>query len=162
MHGRGAAPARPERLHALGGTPTPPEPHNSSPVLRRKYVPVRRRVLLVDDETSIHDALRPLLEIEGLDVVASRTLEGAMEALNDESFDVVLADLSLSGTGGREGLALAEWIRKERPALDVVLLTAYGGRDLEEEARRRGGIEVWNKGGDVVRLVQRIAHGSGS
>jgi len=119
-------------------------------------------VLLVDDETSIHDALRPLLEIEGLEVVASRTLEGAMEALNDESFDVVLADLSLSGTGGREGLDLAEWIRKERPALDVVLLTAYGGRDLEEEARRRGGIEVWNKGGDVLRLVQRIAHGSGS
>jgi len=123
---------------------------------------VRRKVLLVDDEPSIHEALRPLLEIEGLDVVGSRTLDEAMEALNGDTFDVVLADLSLTGTGGREGLALAEWIRRERPALDVVLLTAYGGRDLEEEARRRGGIEVWNKGGDVLRLVQRIAHGSGS
>jgi DNA-binding NtrC family response regulator len=116
-------------------------------------------VLLVDDEPSIHDALRPLLELEGLDVVGSRTLGEALEALNAATFDVVLADLSLSGTGGREGLALAEWVRRERPGLDVVLLTAYGGRDVEEEARCRGRIEVWNKGGDVLRLVQRIAYG---
>jgi DNA-binding NtrC family response regulator len=116
-------------------------------------------VLLVDDEPSILDALRPLLEMEGLDVAASRTLDEAIGALNEESFDVVLADLSLSGAGGREGLDLAEWIRRERPAVDVVLLTAYGGRDVEEEARRRGAIEVWNKGADVLPLVRRIANG---
>lgn len=158
--GRGAAPAEPRRLLAPGGTPTPPpEPLNSLPGTRRKDTPVRRKVLLVDDEPSIHDALRPLLEIEGLDVVAKRTLDEAFEALDKETFDVVLADLSLSGADGREGLELIEWVRKKKPSLDVLLFTAYGGPGLEMEAHRRGATEIWNKGGDVLRLVQRIARG---
>lgn len=117
-------------------------------------------MLVVDDEPSVHEALRPLLEMEGLEVVGSRTLGEARGALAAEPFDVVLADLSLSGAGGREGLILLEWLRREMPSLDVLLFTAYGGPELRDEALRLGAGEVWSKSGDVVALVRRIARGS--
>ena len=65
------------------------------------------RVLVVEDEQKVANALREGLEGEKYDVVVERTGEGAFFRVNTETFDVILLDLGLPGRGGLEILARA-------------------------------------------------------
>ena len=60
------------------------------------------RILVVEDEQKVADALREGLEDERYDVVVERTGEGAFFRVNTETFDVVLLDLTLPGRDGLE------------------------------------------------------------
>src|SRR5688572_16534581 len=63
------------------------------------------RVLVVEDERKVADALHDGLEREGFQVVVERTGEGAFFRVTTETFDVVLLDLGLPLRGGIEILS---------------------------------------------------------
>ena len=65
-------------------------------------MPQRIRVLVVEDEQKVANALREGLEGESYDVVVERTGEGAFFRVNTETFDVILLDLGLPGRDGLE------------------------------------------------------------
>jgi len=79
------------------------------------------RILVVEDEQKVADALREGLEDDGYDVVVERTGEGAFFRVNTETFDVVLLDLTLPG---RDGLEILRALRKRRMETPVLVLTA--------------------------------------
>jgi DNA-binding response OmpR family regulator len=79
------------------------------------------RILVVEDEQKVADALRDGLEDERYDVVVERTGEGAFFRVNTETFDVVLLDLTLPG---RDGLEILRAIRRRRMETPVLVLTA--------------------------------------
>jgi DNA-binding response OmpR family regulator len=79
------------------------------------------RVLVVEDEQKVADALRDGLEAEHYDVVVEATGEGAFLRTTTEAFDLVLLDLGLPGRGGLEVLAA---IRRLKIRIPVVVLTA--------------------------------------
>jgi len=79
------------------------------------------RILVVEDEQKVADALREGLEDERYDVVVERTGEGAFFRVNTETFDVVLLDLTLPG---RDGLEILRAIRQRRMETPVLVLTA--------------------------------------
>jgi DNA-binding response OmpR family regulator len=79
------------------------------------------RILVVEDEQKVADALREGLEDERYDVVVERTGEGAFFRVNTETFDVVLLDLTLPG---RDGLEILRAIRRRRMETPVLVLTA--------------------------------------
>jgi two-component system copper resistance phosphate regulon response regulator CusR len=79
------------------------------------------RILVVEDEQKVADALREGLEDERYDVVVERTGEGAFFRVNTETFDVVLLDLTLPG---RDGLEILRALRKRRMETPVLVLTA--------------------------------------
>ena len=113
-------------------------------------------MLLVDDDPSIHAALAPILELEGLGMRSVTTLAEAMRVVESEPCDFVLADLSLSDARGTEGLALIAWLHTQRPDLPVVLFTARGSAEIFAEARRRGAVDAWSKDLPIPELVRRI------
>ena len=81
----------------------------------------RMRILVVEDEQKVADALREGLEDERYDVVVERTGEGAFFRVNTETFDVVLLDLTLPG---RDGLEILRALRQRRMETPVLVLTA--------------------------------------
>jgi DNA-binding response OmpR family regulator len=79
------------------------------------------RILVVEDEQKVADALREGLEDERYDVVVERTGEGAFFRVNTETFDVVVLDLTLPG---RDGLEILRALRQRRMETPVLVLTA--------------------------------------
>jgi DNA-binding response OmpR family regulator len=79
------------------------------------------RVLVVEDEMKVANALREGLEGEKFEVIVERTGEGAFFRVNTESFDVILLDLTLPG---RDGLEILQALRQRGVKAPVLVLTA--------------------------------------
>jgi two-component system, OmpR family, copper resistance phosphate regulon response regulator CusR len=85
------------------------------------------RVLVVEDEWKVADALRDGLEAERYEVAVERSGEGAFYRTSTEAFDLILLDLGLPGRNGLEILAA---LRQKRITVPVIVLTA---RDSVED-----------------------------
>jgi DNA-binding response OmpR family regulator len=79
------------------------------------------RVLVVEDEQKVADALHDGLEREGFEVVVERTGEGAFFRVTTETFDVVLLDLGLPG---RSGIEILSAVRQRGLKTPVLVVTA--------------------------------------
>ena len=79
------------------------------------------RILVVEDEQKVANALREGLEGERYDVVVERTGENAFFRLTTEAFDLILLDLGLPG---RDGLEILATLRAKGVKTPVLILTA--------------------------------------
>jgi len=79
------------------------------------------RVLVVEDEPKVANALREGLEAEGYDIVVEETGEGAFYRTITEAFDLILLDLGLPG---RSGLDILATVRRKDIKTSVIVLTA--------------------------------------
>lgn len=79
-------------------------------------------VLVVDDDASICQSLKQLLEAERCCIETAASGVYAMEWLGRRSFDVVLSDVVMPDMDGYE---LYQTVKKSMPALPVVLMTAF-------------------------------------
>jgi DNA-binding response OmpR family regulator len=100
------------------------------------------RVLVVDDERFFREAIREILEGEGLEVgLAENAAEGHARAL-DPSVGVLVLDIQLPD---RNGLDVLRGLREERPELRVVVLSAHTDQEYVLEALRLGACDYLAK-----------------
>lgn len=92
-------------------------------------------VLVVDDEPVIRDTLCEFLTQEGFDVVACATGEEALSLTVSREFDLALCDINLPGL---DGIQVLEQLRKSRPDMFVILITAYGTVETAVESFQKG------------------------
>src|SRR5262245_41221852 len=85
------------------------------------------RVLVVEDEQKVANALREGLEGERHEVVVEDTGDGAFSRLSTDAFDMILLDLNLPG---KDGLEILSTIRSRGVTTPVLVLTA---RDTLED-----------------------------
>jgi DNA-binding NarL/FixJ family response regulator len=106
--------------------------------------PARPRVLLVEDDRGLREALRDLLEDFDVEVVGDAVdgEEGVRMTLELDP-DVVLMDLRMPVLGGLEA---AGQIRDRRPDVPVIILTAYDDPALKDGAERSGAYAYLVKG----------------
>ena len=100
------------------------------------------RVLVVDDDELILRSCRWILRQPDLDVALCTDGTQALEALRRAPFDVVLTDLTMPGLDGH---ALLKRIKREWPAVEVVIMTANGSIPSAIEATRDGAHEYLQK-----------------
>ena len=99
------------------------------------------RVLLIEDETNIAEAIRFILTRDGCEVEVLGDGAAALERLSGALPDLVILDLMLPGLSGLEVLAALRADRRTA-ALPVMMLTAKGqGRD--REAAERAGVSAF-------------------
>ena len=79
------------------------------------------RILIVEDEKKVADAVREGLSGEHYEAVVARTGEDAFFRINTETFDVILLDIMLPG---RDGLEVLKTIRAQGVTTPVLILTA--------------------------------------
>ena len=82
------------------------------------------RILVVEDERKLAQALHTALKAEHYEVVVAPTGEDGFFRANAESFDLVLLDLMLPG---RNGLEILQTLRKRQLQTPVLILTARDG-----------------------------------
>ncbi len=102
----------------------------------------KERILVVDDEQGIRDLVCDILASDGYEVDAAPSAAAALELLARRDFAIVLSDVKMPGMSGIE--LLAE-IKKRRPALPVILLTAFGTIPQAVEAIREGALDFLEK-----------------
>jgi two-component system, NtrC family, response regulator GlrR len=112
------------------------------------------RLLVVDDDTDLLRLLSMRLKASGYHVSTAETAEAALVRLAVERFNLVVSDVRLPD---RDGLALFEDIRRQHPALPVILLTAHGTIPDAVEATSRGVAGYLTKPFDSQALLARIA-----
>ena len=93
------------------------------------------RVLVVDDEERMRSIIRKELERKGYRVDEAASGKAALEAAEQQSYDVVLLDLRMPGMTGLEALAR---FREIPPAPEIIIVTGFGTIDTAIEAMRLG------------------------
>ena len=110
-------------------------------------------ILLVEDEPGIVDFVRRGLEAEGFAVeVALDGLEGERLALTG-SFDAIVLDLMLPGRGGLEIMAS---VRREKPSLPVIVLSARGEVEDRVLGLDAGAVDYLVKPFSLAELIARV------
>ena len=92
----------------------------------------RRRILLVDDNVEVAEALGMVLDIMGNEVVIEHDAPGALARAKTETFDICVLDIGLPGMDGYE---LARHLRAS-PGGQGAVLVAHTGYGQEEDRRK--------------------------
>jgi DNA-binding NtrC family response regulator len=93
------------------------------------------RALIIDDEEYVRLVLDQALREEGYEVMAAKTGQAGIEALQAAPFDCVITDLRMPGLDGR---AVLKWVKEHQPAVDVLMLTGHGDIKDAVEAIKHG------------------------
>ena len=81
-----------------------------------------KKILVVDDEPSVCETVKMLLEFDGHTVVMADDAERALGLFDDGQFDVVVTDYTMPGMKGDE---LAVALKARVPGLPVIMVTAH-------------------------------------
>ncbi|WP_213876043.1 sigma-54 dependent transcriptional regulator [Pseudomonas sp. dw_358] len=118
------------------------------------------KVLLVEDDRALREALGDTLEIGGYEYEAVGSAEEALAAANAEAFGMVITDVNMPGMDGHQLLAA---LRKSQPQLPVLLMTAHGAVERAVDAMRQGAADYLVKPFEPRALLELVArHGQGS
>ena len=112
------------------------------------------RVLVVDDEREMCEAIAAGLGPRGFEIESHTSGEAALAALDTAEVDVVLTDLNMRGM---DGLALCERVVASRPDVPVVVITAFGSLETAIAAIRAGAYDFITKPVKMEALA--VAHG---
>lgn len=117
------------------------------------------KILLVEDDRSLREALADTLALGGHDYRAVDCAETALLAIAEESFGLVVSDVNMPGMDGHQLLAQ---IRQRQPQLPVLLMTAFGAVERAVDAMRQGAVDYLVKPFEpkaLLSLVDRHALG---
>jgi len=107
-------------------------------------------VLVVDDETSIRDAIRQILEYEGHDVAVAEDGMDALDHVEARRPDLIFLDVKMPGLDGLEVLSR---IRENDPSALVVMISGHGTIETAVDATRAGAFDFLQKPLDSDRLL---------
>jgi two-component system nitrogen regulation response regulator GlnG len=110
-------------------------------------------LLIVDDEPSIRYSFQRAFEGDDLCVRTARTAAEGLQAVRQETPDVVVLDLQLPDGSG---LDVFQELHADHPRLPVIFITAHGTTETAIEAMKHGAFDYLVKPVDVDRLGQII------
>lgn len=117
------------------------------------------RILIVDDEPSVGDALRLVLESNGYEVVlVTKGLDGIDEA-RTKPFGFSVVDLYLTDISGFQVIAD---LRNLQPQIPIILITAHGSPQVFDEAKRLGAVGALAKPfhpSELLKVIDSHLHG---
>lgn len=111
------------------------------------------RILVIDDERSIRNTLKDILEYEKYEVdLAEDGLKG-LEKIKSGDFDVVLCDIKMPGL---DGIEVLEKLNESSSDVPVVMISGHGNIDTAVEAIKKGAFDFIEKPLDLNRLLITI------
>ncbi|WP_312324799.1 sigma-54 dependent transcriptional regulator [Soonwooa sp.] len=115
------------------------------------------RILIIDDEEKIRTLLARILGLEDFDVITVSNLKAATKRLELEDIDVVVCDVKLPDGSGVD---FSKLVKNQYPAIEVILLTAFGNIPDGVQAIKNGAFDYITKGDDnnkIIPLVYKAA-----
>src|SRR6185369_9038846 len=113
---------------------------------------VMAKILVVDDQDMMRDSLAAILAREGHEIIAANDGQAAISRLAGSKIDLVITDLKMPRMTGIE--LLAE-VKKLKPDVPVVLMTAFASVQTAVEAMKLGAYDYIQKpfDGDEIKLL---------
>ena len=117
-------------------------------------------VLVIDDNPTVGTALEVLFSLHDLRTLHATSPQQGLDLLRRESVDLVIQDMNFTGdtTSGEEGQALFHEIRALRPALPVILMTAWTHLESAVDLVRAGAADYLAKPWDDRKLLAAVAN----
>lgn len=119
----------------------------------------KTRILIVDDEPSVGDALRLVLESNGYEVVlVTKGLDGIDQA-RTKLFGFSVVDLYLTDISGFQVISD---LRDLQPQIPILLITAHGSPQVFDEAKRLGAVGALAKPfhpAELLKVIDSHLHG---
>lgn len=115
---------------------------------------MKPRLLFVDDEETIRITLPAILRTEGFEVFVAATVSEALDAINRDKFDILLADLNIGQPG--DGFTVVSAMRRTQPSVATFILTGYPDFQSALEAIRQQVDDYLTKPADIGTLVQTL------
>jgi DNA-binding response OmpR family regulator len=113
----------------------------------------QKHILLADDDKELCGELTGILEENGYTVCCVHSGEDAIKKVKKKNFSAVLLDLKMPGIGGFE--AFRE-IRKTRPALPVIIITAALSSEVEKDLPDVKSIPVIYKPFGIAEILEKL------
>ena len=113
-----------------------------------------KRVLVVDDDASIHGIVSEVLEDDGIEVTTAGSAEEAIEILGNDEFALVMSDIRLPGING---IGLLKHVKKVAPRTLVIIITSHGSMQTSVEAIKLGALDYILKPFEDLSLISDAA-----
>ena len=109
-----------------------------------------KRLLVIDDEENILDAIKIILEEMGHSVdTCQDPFEGERKALNT-AYDLIITDLRMPGKNGAE---IAKTILSQKKDARLLVITAYANDTLASEALKAGALGLVRKPFEISKIL---------
>ncbi len=95
----------------------------------------KERVLIIEDDEEMRALLSEMIEEEGYRVTSVDNGSEAFRKLVKESFDLIITDIHMPGL---TGLDILPGIKKLLPEASIIVITAFGGEEVQQKALERG------------------------
>ena len=116
-------------------------------------------ILVVDDEPSVGDALRLVLESNGYEVVLATTGQDGIEQARQRRFGFSVVDLFLTDISGFQ---VIKDLLTLQPQIPILLISAHGSPQIFDEAKRLGAIGALAKPfppAEILKVISSHVHG---
>jgi DNA-binding NtrC family response regulator len=110
-------------------------------------------ILVTDDEKSIRNSLKEILEFEGYRVLEAETGNRAFETIKKERIDLMLLDIKMKGM---DGLEVLEKIKEDSHLFPVIMISGHGNIEIAVEATKTGAFDFIAKPPDLNRLLVSV------
>lgn len=116
-------------------------------------IPMENTILIIDDELKIRSLLARIIELEGFKVLQAPTAKEGLKLLQNQEVHVLISDVKLPDANG---VALVLAIKKIRPYVEVINLTAFGTIADGVKAMRNGAFDYITKGDDNDKIIPLV------
>lgn len=110
-------------------------------------------ILVVDDELSMREFLKILLEKEGYSITTAPDATKALSMLEKETYELVISDVKMPGIGG---LPLLEKIKEINSNIPVIMITAYASPENAVRAMKNGAFDYITKPFKVEEIIDNV------
>jgi two-component system NtrC family response regulator len=117
-------------------------------------MPDSTNVLIIDDEEKLRGLLKRIIALEGYTVQEANTLNAGLKILAKGDTCIVLCDVKLPDGNGVDFVLT---VKKQYPAIEIILLTAYGNIPDGIQAMKNGAFDYIVKGDDNDRIIPLIS-----
>jgi two-component system NtrC family response regulator len=111
------------------------------------------KLLVIDDEERLRKLLARILQLEDFDVLEAATAKDGLRRLEHEVVDVVISDVKLPDGNG---IDLTKTIKANYPAIEIIVLTAYGTINDGVTAIKNGAFDYITKGDDNEKIIPLV------
>lgn len=108
------------------------------------------KILIIDDEEKLRNLLSRIISLEGFEVLQAADCKSGLKKLAQVEVEVVLCDVKLPDGSGVE---LTTIIKEQYPAIEVILLTAFGKIPDSVQAIKNGAFDYLTKGDDNNKII---------
>ena len=112
------------------------------------------RILVADDDLTCRESIRRVLEREGHTISTAEDVDGALNALSTDRFDLIVCDYRMPG---KTGLDLLVELKKRQASVPVLMISAHADASAEEAILQLGALELMKKPIRRQQLVERAA-----